>query len=378
MVRNFVVALFCSALALTAIAQLPPQQPTLKDAFKNTFYLGAAINRAQIYGEDARGANLIKSQFNSITPENILKWEVVHPRSDVYEFAAADKFVELGEQNAMFIVGHTLVWHNQTPKWVFEDEKGNSIGREALLTRMREHIHKVVGRYKGRIHGWDVVNEALNEDGSLRQSPWMKIIGEDYIEKAFQYAREADPAAELYYNDYSLENEPKRNGAVALLRKLKEKGVHITGVGLQGHDNLEWPTVEQQDGTITAFEQLGLKINITELDITVLPSATKQPTAEVTASASSTPSLNPYTTGLPDSVQQDLAKRYAALFAVFVKHRDSIDRVTFWGVTDGDSWKNDWPTKGRTDYPLLFDRNGAPKPAFDAVLNTAKLIQAKH
>jgi endo-1,4-beta-xylanase len=268
----------------------------------------------------------------------------------------------------MFIVGHCLVWHNQVPDDVFRDARGNLVTREILLPRMRDHIHTVVGRYKGRIKSWDVVNEALNEDGTLRQSLWMKIIGEDYIAKAFQYAHEADPQAQLTYNDYSLENAPKRNGAIALITKLKAQGVPITSVGLQGHDSLTWPTVEQQDATITAFEKLGVKVIISELDIDVLPSATVQGDADVTANVKAEASLNPYTAGLPDSVQQELAHRYAELFAVFLKHREVVSRVTFWGVTDGDSWKNNWPVKGRTNYPLLFDRNAQPKPAFKAVL----------
>ena len=167
----------------------------------------------------------------------------------------------------MFIIGHTLIWHSRTPPWVFKDEKGNQLGREALLKRMRDHIQAIVGRYKGRIKGWDVVNEALNEDGTMRQTPWMKIIGADYIVKAFQYAHEADPEAQLYYNDYSLENEVKRNGAVELIRKLQAAGVPIYAAGLQGHDKMDWPTVEQQDKTISAFANLGIKVNITELAI---------------------------------------------------------------------------------------------------------------
>jgi endo-1,4-beta-xylanase len=349
-----------------------PQRTALKDVYKDAFYIGAAINRAQIFGEDSRGVKIVKEHFNSITPENVLKWESVHPKPDAYDFAAPDKFVEFGRQNGLVTIGHTLVWHNQTPKWVFEDDKGNPVSRQALINRMGDHIHKVVGRYKGQIKAWDVVNEALDEDGTLRQSPWMKIIGEDYIEMAFRYAHEADPKAELYYNDYSLENAPKRKGAVELIRKLKAKGVPVHGVGLQGHDNLDWPTAEQQDETISAFERLGVKVSITELDITVLPSPTKQPTAEITATAESSAELNPYSGGLPDHVQQKLTERYAELFKVFFKHRESIDRITFWGVTDADSWKNDWPAKGRTDYPLLFDRNGVPKPALEAVISVAK------
>jgi endo-1,4-beta-xylanase len=378
-IRNLLLLLLGSVVVSHVCAQpSSPQRPALKDVYKDAFYIGAAINRAQIYGEDARGVKIVKEHFNSITPENVLKWESVHPKPNTYDFAAADKFVEFGQQNGLIPIGHTLVWHNQTPKWVFEDDKGNPISREALIKRMRDHIHRVVGRYKGRIKAWDVVNEALDEDGTLRQSPWMKIIGEDYIEMAFRYAHEADPKAELYYNDYSLENAPKRKGAVELIKKLKAKAVPVYGVGLQGHDNLDWPTAEQQDEAISAFEQLGMKVSITELDITVLPSPTKQQTAEITTRAESTAELNPYKRGLPDSVQQKLSGRYAELFKVFFKHRESIDRVTFWGVTDEDSWKNDWPAKGRTDYPLLFDRNGVPKPAFEAVISVAKTANTRN
>jgi len=268
----------------------------------------------------------------------------------------------------MFIIGHTLVWHSQVPQWVFEDENHNPVGRKVLLKRMRDHIRNVVGRYKGRINGWDVVNEALNEDGTLRQSPWMKIIGYDYIEKAFRYAHEADPQAQLYYNDYSLENEAKRKGALELVSKLKAKGVPITGVGLQDHVQMDWPTADQIDATITAFGKLGVKVMITELDVDVLPEATPSRTADVSLNVASDPKLNPYPNGLPEPVQQELSKRYADLFGTYGKHCGLVSRVTFWGVTDKESWKNNWPVKGRTNYPLLFNRDAQPKPAFGAVI----------
>ena len=344
----------------------------LKDAFKDSFRIGAALNQAQFDERDTRGSALVKAQFNTISPENVLKWESIHPKPDTFSFEEPDRYVAFGEKTHMFIIGHTLVWHNQTPAWVFQDDHGAPLDREALLQRMREHIRTVVGRYKGRIGGWDVVNEALNKDGTLRPTPWLKIIGEDYIAKAFEFAHEADPKAELYYNDYSLENEPKRKGAIDLIKKLKAQGVQVTAVGLQGHDKMGWPTLEQQDATIAALSQLGVKVNITELDIDVLPAATRQPGADVSLSVEAQGKLNPYAAGLPDSVQQALAKRYADLFGVFVKYRGVITRVTFWGVTDGDSWLNNWPVKGRTAYPLLFDRNGQPKPAFHAVVRAGK------
>ena len=340
----------------------------LKDAFKNDFMIGAALNRRQIFEEDTRGAAIVTTHFNSITPENILKWALVHPEPNRYDFAAPDRYVEFGEKHGMFIVGHTLVWHNQTPRWVFEDEKGNPVDRETLLNRMREHIFKVVGRYKGRIKGWDVVNEALNQDGTMRQSPWFKIIGDDYLVKAFQFAHEADPSAQLYYNDYDLELPAKRAGGVELIKKLKAAGVPISGVGLQNHNQMEWPSVTDEDATISDFENLGIKIHITELDVDVLPRTTK-PGADYAVDVPVTPQLNPYVDRLPDAQQVALAKRYAELFKVYLKHRDAIERVTFWGVSDGDSWLNNWPMKGRTNYPLLFDRLGKGKPALTAVIN---------
>jgi endo-1,4-beta-xylanase len=350
---------------------LPAQTPTLKDAFKNCFRVGAALNQSQFGQENAAITELVKTQFNSISPENALKWGFVHPEPAIYDFAFADAYVAFGQVNHMWIVGHNLVWHAETPNWVFQDDKGNPLGRDALLARLQDHIHTVVGRYKGRINCWDVVNEALNEDGTLRQDSWLKIIGPDYIAKAFEFAHEADPDAELCYNDYSLENQPKRDGAVALIKQLKDQGAPVTVVGLQEHVRMDWPTMEQLDATIDAFAALGVKVNITELDIDVLPKAVAGNTAEISATAEARAALNPYPDGLPVAMQQALAKRYADLFANYVKHRGTITRVTFWGVTNANSWLNYWPVRGRTNYPLLFDREGKPTPAFDAVIQTA-------
>jgi endo-1,4-beta-xylanase len=357
------------AVMVVVAAAAQAQTATLKDAYKGIFRIGAALNPAQFEERDPRANPIVAAQFNTISPENVLKWGVVHPRPDGYSFDAADRYVAFGEKHNMFIIGHCLVWHSQTPRWVFEDEQGKPLGRAALLDRMHDHIRTVVGRYKGRIHGWDVVNEALNEDGTMRQSPWRRIIGEDYLLKAFQFAREADPQAELYYNDYSLENEAKRNGAVELIRKLKVAGAAVTAVGLQDHNHLDSPTARQEAETIEAFAALGIRVNITELDVDVLPRTTRQNSADISATAAPAANSNPYPESLPDEIQQALAKRYAELFDVFVQHRDVIGRVTFWGVTDAGSWLNNFPTRGRTNYPLLFDRQGKPKPAFDSVLH---------
>lgn len=267
----------------------------------------------------------------------------------------------------MFVIGHTLVWHSQTPDWVFEDEEGNPVSREVLLERMKDHIDTVVGRYKGRVHGWDVVNEAVNDDGSFRESPWYSIIGEDYVAKAFQFAREADPEAELYYNDYSLNRPAKADGVVNLINSVQQQGIDVTGIGMQGHYSLNHPSAEELEASILKFGELGI-VAITELDIDVLPSASGYTGADVSQSEELRDELNPYPENLPDSISQQLTDRYQLFFDIFLKHSDTINRVTTWGVTDGNSWKNGWPIRGRTNYPLLFDRDGNPKPAVDAII----------
>lgn len=368
--------LFPTAVALLVLAGNGLAEPTLKDAFKADFLVGAALNESQFTGSNAVEAALVKAQFDSISPENALKWENVHPEPDHYNFGPADRYVKFGEANHMVIIGHALVWHEQTPAWVFQDQNGRPVDRATLLNCMSNHIFTVVGRYKGRIKGWDVVNEALAADGSLRQSPWLKIIGPDYLVKAYQFAHAADPAAELYYNDYAIEDGPKRQGLIRLIRQLQAAGIHLTAVGIQEHANLNWPTPQAVDEAITMFHRLGVKVNITELDINVLPDAGAGNGADVGLNVASDPALNPYTNGLPASVQQALARRYAELFAVYVKHHADMERVTFWGVTDAGSWLNDWPVRGRTNYPLLFDRASQPKPAFISVLETAGQAKA--
>jgi endo-1,4-beta-xylanase len=375
--RRTLIQIAAGLLLSTTLAKSSRTEiPSLKEIFKNDFMIGAALNRRQFSEEDARAAPIIRAHFNSITPENQLKWMYVHPAPDKYDFTGSDQYVAFGEKYGMYIVGHTLVWHRQTPDWVFEDGSGKPVSREILLNRLRDHIHRVVGRYKGRIKGWDVVNEAIDANGTMRQSKWMKIIGEDYVAKAFEFAHEADPDAQLYYNDYSLENEPKRTGAIQLIKKLQAEGIAVAAIGLQGHNKLDWPTVEQQDATIAAFAKLGIKVNITELDIDVLPAIDEEAGLRLKLTPELQAKLNPFASSLPEAISKEQSRRYGELFGVYVKYRDVIDRITFWGVTDGDTWLNNWPVRGRTNYPLLFDRQGKPKLAFDAVVNAG--LNAKH
>ncbi|UCG56225.1 MAG: endo-1,4-beta-xylanase [Phycisphaerales bacterium] len=349
-------------------------QPALKAVFEDDFYIGAALSLNQISGNEPDSTALVEKHFNSITPENILKWEEVHPEPKKFNFEPADRFVALGEKNNMHIVGHTLIWFNQTPDWVFQDESGNSLDRKALLERMREHIFTVMGRYKGRIHGWDVVNEAIASDGRFKECKWFEIIGEDYVLKAFEYARQADPNAQLYYNEYDLEKQPKREAVLRLIRDLQSKGVRIDGIGIQGHWFLDYPSIEELETSILALSRLNINVMVTEMDIGVLPFYPVD--SELMDLASFDPETqkkyNPYPDGLPDSVQKDLADRYGGLFSLFHKHRDKISRVTFWAVHDGQSWRSYMPISGRTDHPMLFDHHCKPKPAFDVVVKTAQ------
>lgn len=359
-------------LAGSSTAAEPNNLPILKEVFAKDFLIGAALEDNVVSDRDPQAAVIVEKQFNSITPENVMKWQFIHPEPNKYNFEPVDRFVAFGEKNKMFIVGHTLIWQNQIPGWAFRDDSNNLLGRDAMLARMKDHIFTIMGRYKGRVNGWDVVNEALSDAGPLHKSKWVETVGPDFVQKAFEYAHEADPNAELYYNDFSLEKRGKREACVRLVKDLKSNGLRIDGVGIQGHWDLGYPSREALEQFINAFAELGVKVMVTELDIDVLPNATQYRGADINVRVELREGLNPYVNGLPDDVQKKLADRYAELFGIFLKHKDQIERVTFWGVYDKTSWLNNYPVRGRTSYPLLFDRNYQPKPAFYAVIKTAQ------
>jgi endo-1,4-beta-xylanase len=379
--KMLVPAILAVILHITGLASPVFAEPSaLKVEFKDKFRIGAAIGTHQVMGDEPESMKLVARHFNTITPENLLKWQEVHPEPEKYNFGPADAFVKFGEGNDMFIVGHTLVWHNQTPPWAFEGAGGKPLDRETALRRIKEHIETVVGRYRGRIDAWDVVNEAIDDNGKLRSGevgppgrrgePWHAAIGDDYIERAFQYAHAADPEAELYYNDYN-EWHPEKIAAISkLVKSMQAKGIRIDGIGLQGHWGMDYPAIEEIDHMLTEYGKLGVKLMITELDVSMLPPPGQNTGAEVSQRADGGDIQNPFPNGLPPDQQKELADRYAAIFRVFVKHADKIDRITFWGVHDGQSWRNDWPVRGRSDYPLLFDRQLQQKPAFEAVIDT--------
>lgn len=374
------------AIGLLA-APKAPASASLKEAAKGRLYIGVAIRPDQVNGQNSAAAELITRDFSSITAENAMKMGPIHPRPGnepgSYNFERADQIVEFGVKHHLVIIGHNLCWHSQMPAWMGQPDPGQEIlTKEVLLARLRDHIMTVAGRYKGKIHGWDVVNEAINDgEGGYRQSVFYRVIGKEYLALAFKWAHEADPEAELYYNDYNLDaNDQKRATAVELIKYLREQGAVVHGIGMQGHYNMNGPSIAKIDETIQIFSDLGLKVHITELDVRATTNAAL--TGEVGAPP---PAVNPAggppnaaTPGgraggrggrgpvgppppLTEAQQQALARRYSQIFQVFLKH-PAVVRVTFWGLRDADSWR-------RPDSPLIFDDAYGRKPAYDAVIH---------
>ena len=363
---TFICGLICLIGCANKLVSEPSNKLSLGAHFKDLFYLGAAINENTILGLDPKSATIVNREFNTITPENSLKWMFIQPKPNKFNFKAADKYVEMGLKNNMYIVGHALVWHAQLADFMQNIDKSAEARKH-----VDNHINRLVSRYKGKIDAWDVVNEAFEEDGSLRASVFYKNMGENYIEEVFRITEKADPDADLIYNDYNLYKPEKRAAVLKMVNNFKSNGTKINGVGVQAHWDLKSPSLEEIEQIILDIHAEGVSVSFTELDISVLPNPWEMVGAEVTQNFSKfegDPKMNPYPNGLPDAVQEKLAKRYQDIFNLFVKHSDKINRVTFWGVMDKHSWLNDWPIKGRTNYPLLFDRDYQPKVAYERLL----------
>tara|TARA_R110002033_G_scaffold1117_2_gene10382 strand:- start:8021 stop:9175 length:1155 start_codon:yes stop_codon:yes gene_type:complete len=343
------------------------KEPTLKEAFKSNFLIGSAVNDNLVSKKDSLGEQIVLIEYNTITPENSMKWMYMEPEQGKFEFETADKYIDFSTKNDIAFIGHNLVWHSQLAGWVEKIES-----KEELSASLKNHVQTVAARYSGKIHGWDVVNEALNEDGTLRNSLFLKQLGPDYLINSFKWAQEADPKAELYYNDYNMTRQEKRAGAIKLVKDIQASGARIDGIGMQAHWGLEDPTLEEIETSILEYSDLGIQVMITEFDITVLPNPWDLEGAEVSQNFEGSEHMNPYTKELPDSVNTQLAQRYKDIFSLFKKHSDKISRVTFWGINDGVSWLNSWPIEDRTNYPLLFDREYKRKPAYYSVLEVAK------
>ena len=328
----------------------------LKGHFKNYFLVGASVTANSLKGESAK---LIIKEFNTLTAENAMKPALIHPQKDRYYWAGADSIVEFAMRNNMKMRGHTLCWHKQTGEWFFKNDDGILVDKVELLRRLKDHITNVVGRYKGKVYAWDVVNEAIEDDvkKNFRNSLWYQICGEEYIAKAFEYAHEADPEAKLFYNDYNTEVPSKRDKIFELVKKLKEKGIPIDGVGLQGHWSTKWPSSTELTNTIEKFSQLGVDIQITEMDISIYDSK---------ENIDESPGI------LTEKREKEQVEKYRAMFDILIKNNKNISSVTFWNVSDKHSWLDNFPVKNRKNFPLLFDTDFIRKKAYWEVVKLIK------
>jgi endo-1,4-beta-xylanase len=331
----------------------------LKDYYKDYFLMGAAVTPRSLHGEDSV---LIVNQFNSLTAENAMKMGPIHPKENEYYWKGADSIVAFAKKHRLKMRGHTLCWHTQVPNWIFKTEQGDTVTKEVLLQRLKDHITTVVNRYKGNIYAWDVVNEVIDDNDSIffRKTAWYKITGEDFIAKAFEYAHAADPKAILFYNDYNTENPKKRDKIFQMVKKLKDAGVPIHGVGLQGHWSINNPTQQELEKSIQMFSSLGLQVQITELDVSVYTG--RQGGQMIQGQRDTSATFTP-------EMEQLQREKYKMAFEVFRKYRDKITGVTFWNVSDRYSWLD---RRGRKNYPLLFDTNRQPKKAYWEVVNFKK------
>lgn len=337
------------------MAQTP--EKGLKAYYQDYFPIGVSVGP---YNFNSADSSLIITEFASITAENIMKMGPIHPEPDEYNWQSADEMMAFAERHGLMVRGHTLCWHNQTGRWLFEDGEGQDVSKEVLLDRLKAHIFSVAGRYKDRIYAWDVVNEVISDkpDEFLRPSKWYQICGDEYIYKAFEYAHQAAPEALLFYNDYSATNPLKRDKIVRLIRRIQERGVPIHGMGMQGHWNINGPSEKDIRDAIEAYAALGLQVQITELDLSVYPSGNGRGEKREDETYDFTPEQ-----------EQKQMVQYRKIFEIFREYKEVITGVTFWNVTDRHSWLDNFPVRGRKNYPLLFDAEGKRKKAYGVVVD---------
>ena len=361
--KHYLSLALLGLLALAACSKPQPQPaeviPSLKDAFPD-YKIGVAVSYDLTRGNDSVAASLVAQHFNSIVAENCMKCEVIHPEELRYDFDQADWFVKYGVENGMQMIGHCLIWHSQCAPWFGVDRRGKPVKPEVLRHRMKEHITTILKRYEGRVHAWDVVNEAILDDGSYRPSFFYQILGEEYIPLAFQYAYEADSTVELYLNDYAMSSPAKVQTYLRIIRDLRQRGLRIDAMGFQSHMGMDHPNWERFEAAVKAFVDEGIDVQFTEVDMSATP--TIHESANISDTVAYMAQCNPYPDGLPDSVSVVWNERMTRFLSIVDRYVPHVRRVTVWGVTDAHSWKNDWPIKGRTEYPLWFDRQYQMKP----------------
>jgi endo-1,4-beta-xylanase len=350
-------------------------QNTLKESTKGKFLMGVALNPQQHNGSNPDVESIIANQFSAIVPENCMKSSELHPEENKYDFTTADQFVAFGKANKLTMTGHCLIWHSQLPRWFTVGPDGKDASPELLKARMKNHIQTVVKHFKGKLLGWDVVNEAFEDNGTYRKSKFYQILGEEFIPLAFQYAYEADPNIELYYNDYNMYIPAKCDAVIKMVNKLKSSGIRIDAVGMQGHMIMESPTVEEEELSIKKLGSAGVKVLITEWDISILPRQKNNTSANISDNVGYAMNMDPYREGVPDSALVKWNLRMTDMFSMFLRNHNLIERVTIWGLSDATSWLNNFPVRGRMDYPMLYDRQMKPKAVIQQLVDLAKNVK---
>lgn len=383
-----ILTLSIAFLALLGVSVVQAQEKTLKGVYEDAFLIGTSVSRFQVAGRDKKGVEIVQKHFNALSPENDMKPEIIHPDPDTWNFGPADTFIKFGQENGMWMLGHTLCWHNQTPDFFWFDKKGNPKSKKELFDTIEEYIKVVCTHFNGQVQAWDVINEIIGEDGKYRNLGWVKALGGDqdvvdeFVKHVFRCAEKYAPDTELYYNDFNAWRPEKVAGIIRVVKMLQAEGIRIDGVGIQAHWGLNFPKTKYVEAAIEEYAKNGLRVNITELDIDVLPiskdgqvfgwQGLKDPLYQLEEFEEF---LDPYKNGLPDEVENQQADRYAEVMAIFYKHRDKIDRVTLWGLNDAISWKNGYPIPNRVNYPLLWKRDYTPHKSLDAVLSIPEWIK---
>lgn len=356
----------CAALMMALYSCSEPKKNSLQQEeglakkYEQNFKIGTIFAQPQIEGVDKLSIDIVKKHFNALTAENCMKGEVVQPEQGRFDFSLGDKVVDFARHNNMYMVGHVLVWHSQPPKWIFTDSQGNRVSRDTLIERMKNHITTVVKHFKGKVDAWDVVNEAFEDDGSYRKSPYFEIIGEDFINLAFKFAHEADPEVKLILNDYNVCKPQKCDAIIAKIKELRSSGLQVDYAGMQMHCTMDFPSKNEIETTLKKFEDNNIKLQITEFDLTSIPFPMGN-TAEISARADYQEKYDPYKNGLDDDSRAKINSRFKEIFDSFLSHSQNIERVTVWGITDKGSWRLDWPIPGRTDFPTFFYSDGKMK-----------------
>ena len=362
------------------------------DAYRDYWFTGVSVNQWQV-AADLTGTNehdvtgfiagdqtndwpAIVENFNWVVAENCMKCEVIHPQEGVYDFTLADQFVNKAKAAGLKVQGHCLIWHSQCAPWFHYDKDGKLVSPEVLKQRMREHIFTIVSHFKGRVDAWDVVSEAFEDDGTPRKSLFWQILGTDYIPLAFQYAHEADPSIQLFYNDFSMNKPTKVEGVANFFRPLIQQGLPVTAIGMQGHmimeDNVNNSVIKQYEHSIETIASLGVPTFFSELDLSVLPNPFGFSGANISDKFAYRPEMDPYKNGLTREQEARMEQFWIDFYKMLIPHHKDILRVNFWCLNDANSWRNDFPIKGRTDYATLFDRQNKRKPVVDQLIELVK------